>query len=191
MKKTYHWIVLLGWVALSGCEQDMARAPRVNPLQASAFFPDGRSARPLLEGTVAQGQLMEDELLYTGMVDGKAAEQFPFPITPEVLARGQERYNIFCSPCHDSLGTGNGMIVQRGFPAPPTYHQDRLRTSPPGYFFNVITKGFGKMYGYAERIPVTDRWAIIAYIRALQLSQNAKLEDVPEAERQKLQGEGQ
>jgi Cytochrome C oxidase, cbb3-type, subunit III len=181
-------MLAFGAVALQACQQDMADQPRYKPLAPSAFFEDGRSARPLVPGTVAQGHLNEDEHLYTGRVGGKLVETFPFPITRQVLDRGHERFNIFCSPCHGRLGDGQGMVVRRGFSAPPSYHIERLRNAPVGYFFEVITKGFGRMYDYADRIPVRDRWTIVAYIRALQLSQNARIEDVPEAERAKLMG---
>ncbi len=179
------WFCLsLGVVA---CQQRMADQPRYKPLARSEFFGDERSARPLVEGTVARGDLEADEQLYTGQVNGKVADTFPFPITEKILRRGQERFNIYCSPCHDRAGTGQGMIVKRGYRAPPSYHIERLRSAPPGYFFQVITRGFGLMPDYAQQVSPEDRWAIIGYIRALQLSQNAKLADVPEQERQKLE----
>ena len=162
--------------------------PRYEPLEASSFFQDGRSARPLVAGTVARGELHEDEQFYTGKAGGTLVSTFPFPVTREVLERGQERYNIFCSPCHARVGNGQGIIVQRGFRQPSSFHIDRLREAPVGYFFEVITNGFGSMYDYADRIPPPDRWAIIAYIRALQLSQHATLEDVPLEKRQQLMG---
>lgn len=173
----------------SGCEirKAMYDQPKYRPLQHSDFFSDGRASRPLIEGTVARGQLNDDEFLYDGVENGKQVESFPFPVTREVLLRGQERFNIYCSPCHDRSGSGNGMVVQRGFKKPTSYHDPRLRSSPPGYFYTVIKNGFGQMPSYADQIPVADRWAIIAYIRALQLSQNATLEDVPEAERSQLE----
>jgi mono/diheme cytochrome c family protein len=160
--------------------------PRYDPLASSTFFDDGRSARPAIPGTVARGQLRLDDHLYTGKVNGALVDTFPFPVTRPVLERGRERYNIYCSPCHDYLGTGHGMIVQRGFQPPPSYHNDRLRQAPVGHYFDVITNGFGAMRSYADRVPPEDRWAIIAYIRALQLSQHAPLEDVPEKERAQL-----
>lgn len=160
--------------------------PRYKPYAQSDFYADQRSARPPVEGTVARGHLNEDTYLYTGKVNGQAGEVFPFPVTAEVLARGQERFNIYCSPCHSRLGDGNGMIVQRGLKQPPSYHIDRLRKVPAGYFFDVITNGFGQMQDYSAQIPVKDRWAIVAYIRALQLSQNAKIEDLPAAEQAQL-----
>ena len=165
----------------------MADQPRYKPLAKSDFFDDGRASRPLVEGTVAQGHLEADPQLYTGKTNGKLMETFPFPITKAILLRGQERYNIFCSPCHDRVGTGEGMIVRRGYRPPPSYHIDRLRTAPAGYFFDVISHGFGAMPDYAEQVPPEDRWAIVAYIRALQLSQNAKLTDVPDQDRRALE----
>jgi len=173
-------------IFITACRQDMHDQPRYEPLEKSAFFEDGRSARPFVEGTVARGQLRLDDHFYTGKVNGKLVTTLPFTATKEVLTRGQERYNIFCSPCHDQVGTGTGMIVQRGFRQPLSFHIDRLRQAPAGYFFDVMTNGFGTMYSYADRIQPKDRWAIVAYIRALQLSQNATLEDVPAVERSKL-----
>lgn len=181
--------VIFGCLVLTaGCRQDMHDQPRYEALEASAFFPDHRSARPLVEGTVARGNLQADDHLYQGRENGEVAKTFPFPITEQVLLRGQERFNIYCSPCHSQLGDGQGMIVQRGLKQPPSFHIDRLRDAPVGYFFTVITSGFGVMFDYADRISVEDRWAIIAYIRALQLSQHATLADVPAEERQKLTG---
>jgi hypothetical protein len=173
-------------LALAACQQQMADQPRYKPLAKSNFFDDERSARPLPAGTVARGQLHADGHLYTGKTNGKLVETFPFPIDRRLLLRGQERYDIFCSPCHDRTGAGQGMIVRRGFRAPPSFHIDRLRAAPLGHFFDVISHGFGAMPDYAAQVPVQDRWAIIAYIRALQLSQNARLADVPEKERQSL-----
>ena len=176
-------------LAFTSCRQDMHDQPRYEPLEQSQFFEDQRSARPLVEGTVARGHLNDDPALYTGKVDGVAVTSLPFPITAEVLQRGQQRYNIFCAPCHDQVGNGTGMVVRRGFRRPPKLHIDRLRESPAGYYFDVITNGFGSMSNYAEQIPVKDRWAIVAYIRALQLSQHASLQDVPEKERKDLESQ--
>jgi mono/diheme cytochrome c family protein len=170
----------------TACRQDMHDQPRYEPLERSTFFNDGRSARPFVEGTVARGQLKTDEHFYTGKVSGELVNALPFPATKEVLDRGHERYNIYCSPCHDRVGNGQGMIVQRGFRQPPSLHIDRLRQAPLGHFFDVMTNGFGTMYSYADRIAPRDRWAIVAYIRALQMSQNAALDDVPVEERSKL-----
>ena len=146
----------------------------------SDFYTDLRSARPPVEGTVARGQLREDTYLYTGKIGDNPGDYMPFPVTAEVLARGQQRYNIYCAPCHSRVGDGNGVIPSRGFPRkPPSYHTERLRKAPLGYFFDVITNGFGAMPDYASQIPPRDRWAIVAYIRALQLSQDATAADVP------------
>ena len=170
----------------AGCRQDMHDAPRYDPLESSAFFADGQSARPLVANTVARGQLREDRHLYEGIVDGKPAETFPMPVTVAVMQRGQERFNVFCSPCHGRTGEGNGMIVQRGFRQPPSYHEDRLRNAPVGYFFDVMTHGFGAMQDYSAQVPVADRWAIAAYMRALQFSQRASVDDVPADRRPEL-----
>jgi cbb3-type cytochrome c oxidase subunit III len=174
------------FLLVTGCRQDMHDQPKYRPGRASTFFADGRASRPLVADTVARGHLDDDALLVTGKSGDAFADQFPFPVTREVLHRGQERYNIFCSPCHDRVGTGGGMIVLRGYRRPPAFHIDRLRQQPAGYFFDVITRGFGVMPSYAEQIPVRDRWAIIAYVRALQLSQHATLDDVPAPEREQL-----
>jgi hypothetical protein len=173
--------------ALSGCRLDMHVQPKYNTYDPTEFFGDGRSARQPVPGTVARGELRIDEHLYTGKVDGKLVDTFPFPVTANDILRGQERYNIYCTPCHDYTGSGRGMIVERGFPPPPSYHIDRLRQAPVGHFFDVMTNGYGSMYSYASRITPEDRWRITAYIRALQLSENAKIEDVPEEDRPKLE----
>lgn len=180
--------ILLGAVALlvSGCRLDMHLQPKYLPYEPSNFFADGRSERQPVPGTVARGHLRIDELFYTGRENGVESDRFPFPITRADLERGQQRYNIYCTPCHDYTGTGRGMIVQRGFPQPPSYHIPRLQQVPVGHFVQVITNGFGAMYSYASRVEPADRWRIAAYIRVLQLSQNASLQDVPEAERAKL-----
>jgi mono/diheme cytochrome c family protein len=170
----------------AGCRQDMHNQPKYKPLKSSAFFEDGRDSRPLVADTVARGHLDDDVLLYTGKSGTAFADEFPFPVTSDVLAHGQERYNIYCSPCHDRTGGGNGMIVQRGYRRPPSYHIDRLRAAPAGYFFDVITHGFGVMPDYSAQVPVNDRWALVSYIRALQLSQHATLADVPAAEQSAL-----
>ena len=180
--------ILVSLICLAGCQQEMANQPRYKPLAASPFFEDGRSARDLVSGTVARGQLHLEEPLYTGRAQGAEVTDLPVPLTHELLARGRERYNIYCTPCHDYAGNGRGMIVQRGFQQPPSYHIDRLRQAPVGHFFEVITNGYGAMYSYASRVPVNDRWRIAAYIRALQLSQHASIADVPESERSKLPG---
>lgn len=177
-------VVLSG--ALVACRQDMHDAPRYEPLEASTFFPNGSSSRALVANTVARGQLNVDRHLYEGVVDGRPAQTFPMPVTAEVMARGQQRFNVFCSPCHGRTGVGNGMIVQRGFRQPPSFHDDRLKNAPVGYFFDVISHGFGAMQDYSAQVPVADRWAIIAYIRALQTSRAATDADVPAARRAEL-----
>jgi len=177
--RTISSLGLVALVMLTGCRQDMHDQPRFKPLAKSDFYADLRSARPPVEGTVARGQLHEDTYFYTGKVGNNPGDYMPFAVTDEVMARGRERFNIYCSPCHSKLGDGNGMIVQRGFRAPPSYHTERLRKAPLGYFFDVMTDGFGAMPDYASQIPPRDRWCIVAYIRALQLSQNATSADVP------------
>jgi mono/diheme cytochrome c family protein len=170
-----------------GCRQDMHDAPRYDPLEASPVMANNSSAQPLVEGTVARGQLNEDEARHTGKVNGQPAGTFPFVMTRQDLDRGQERYNVFCSPCHDRRGEGNGMVIQRGFQRqPPTYHSDRLRQAAPGYLYDVITNGFATMPDYRAQIPVDDRWRIVAYMKALQLSYQAASADVPASEMQKL-----
>ncbi len=153
--------------------------PRFKPLRRSDFFADLRSARDPVPDTVARGQLREDTYFYTGKIGANPGDYMPFPVSMDVLSRGQERYNIYCAPCHARLGDGNGVIVQRGFKRPPSYHDPRLRNAPLGYFFDVMTNGFGSMPDYASQIPPRDRWDIVAYIRALQLSQNASAADAP------------
>lgn len=170
-------------VGLVGCRNDMHDQPRFKPLAQSDFYQDMRSARPPVEGTVARGQLREDTYFYTGMVGSKPGDYMPFPVTQDVLERGQQRFDIYCTPCHSRTGDGNGVVVQRGFQRPPSYHTDRLRNAPLGYFFGVMTNGFGAMPDYAAQIPPRDRWDIVAYIRALQLSQNATSADVPSGQK--------
>lgn len=223
-------VVLLGYgylavclVLLVGCGAEMNHSSQLRPYEASSFFPNEQSARPLSEGVVARGGARTDEAFYTGKTtapeaaatataatdaaatataatdeSGSAAGQggqlvteMPFPVTNEVLARGQKQFNVYCAPCHGLTGSGDGMIVARGFPAPPSFHQDRLREAPVGHYFDAMTNGFGRMYSYASRVTPSDRWAIVAYIRALQLSQDAKIDDVPADQRQNLAGAGQ
>ncbi len=165
--------------------------PRYNPYDPSDFFGDGQSARLPVAGTVPRGDLTlgPNELLYTGKLNGQPSEVFPYAVTKEMVQRGRERFNVFCSPCHGFAGDGDGMIVQRGFRRPPSLHDDRLRTAAVGHYFDVITNGFGVMYPYGYRVPPADRWAIIAYVRALQLSRQAPVADLPDAERAKLTGQ--
>lgn len=174
------------WAALAlsapGCGQAMSDQAKRGPLEQSAFFADGQSSRPPVPGTVAQGQLRTDELLYRGTIGREPADVFPFPVTREILLRGRERYDIYCSPCHDRTGYGNGTVVRRGYARPPSYHLDRLRRAKPGSLFDVITRGTGAMPDYGSQIRAPDRWAIVAYVMALQESQNARPEDVPPEE---------
>ena len=180
--------VLALCVAVAACRQDMFNQPKVKPLAESDFFEDGSGARPPVEGTVARGELRADRVFQTAIgPDGKFVATLPVPLTRALLLRGQERFNIFCSPCHGRVGDGRGMIVERGFKQPPSYHIDRLREQPIGYFFDVITNGFGQMSGYAARVPPADRWAIAAYIRALQLSQHAPVQQVPARDRAEIE----
>lgn len=182
-------LCLICVTTLAACRQDMHDQPKYEPYEVSSFFDDKRTARNPVEGTIARGNLRADEHLYTGKVNGELATTFPFEVTREVLERGQERFGIYCAPCHSSIGDGNGMIAQRGgssMKQPATYHSQQMRDMPVGHFFDVMTNGFGSMYSYSERISVRDRWAIAAYIRVLQMSQNASIEDVPAAQRQRL-----
>ncbi|MGE0814608.1 MAG: cytochrome c [Vicinamibacterales bacterium] len=179
-------VALLAAAALAGCRQDMHDTPRYEAYEANASMPDGRASRNLPAGTVARGQLRDDEHFYTGKVNGAFVAEFPFAIGEADLRRGQERFTIYCTPCHGQLGDGRGMVVQRGLRQAATYHQDRLRNEPIGYIYDVISNGFGAMQGYAEQVPPRDRWLIAAYVRALQLSQNVKAEDVPAADRSRL-----
>jgi mono/diheme cytochrome c family protein len=179
-------LVVAACAFLAACRQDMHDTPRYEPLEASTFFADGRGSRMLVANTVARGTLREDEHLYQGKIDGALTDTFPMPVTADVMARGRERFNVFCAPCHGRTGQGNGMVVQRGFRAPPSFHDERLRTAPVGYFFDVQTNGFGAMSDYAAQVPVADRWAIAAFIRALQFSQRATVADVPAERRAEL-----
>ena len=164
----------------------MHNQPKYRPLRESAFFRDGSSARPLVEGTVARGTLTTDEAFFTGKVGTALVTEMPIAVDQHVLDRGEERYNIFCEPCHDRTGNGQGMVVQRGYRPPPSFHADRLRTREAGYFFDVMTNGFGAMPDYRTAISPRDRWAIVAYIRALQLSQHATPADIPGGDPTKL-----
>ena len=180
-------VVIAAMVAAAACRQDMHDGPRYRPMRASSFFTDGSSVRMPVANTVSRNPLADtDELLYSGKINGQLANDFPLPITAAVLQRGQERYNIFCAPCHGRTGQGDGMIVQRGMRKPPSFMEDRLRNAAAGYFFDVMTHGFGAMQDYAAQIPVEDRWAIVAYERALQFSQHAAINDVPDDRRADL-----
>lgn len=177
-------------VTVAGCRQDMHDAPRYDPLETNAMNRGGPSAQPLIAGTVPRGHLKENALLYTGLLNGQPSTVFPFEITRTDLDRGQERYNIYCSPCHSRIGDGLGMVVQRGYRQAASYHVDRLREAPVGYLFDVMTNGFGAMPDYRAQIAVEDRWRIAAYIRALQLSHQATTADVPAAELEGLKRGG-
>jgi mono/diheme cytochrome c family protein len=172
--------LLAAMAALPGCRLDMQVQPKQNPLSRSDFFSDQRSERPPVEGTVARGQLREDTYFYTGKIGNNPGNYMPFAVTKEVLDRGRERYNIYCAPCHSRVGDGNGFVSSRGFARkPPSYHIERLQKAPLGYFYDVMTNGFGIMSDYASQVSPEDRWKIVAYIRALQLSENATRADVP------------
>ena len=175
-------------IATTGCRRDMFQQPYCKPLVRNDFFQDDHMAsRPLVPHTVARGHLQEDSAYSQGKIGTNLVAAFPIAITREVLERGRERFEINCSACHGRTGNGNGMVVQRGFPPPPSYHIDRLREAPVGHFYDVITQGYGIMYSYAERVSPADRWAIVAYIRALQLSQHATLAAVPPKQRPQLE----
>lgn len=188
MKRYLATFILLS-LALSGCRRDMFNQPSSRPLEKNDFFRDNDMAsRPLEPYTVARGHLNEDEAFYRGMVGTNLVTSFPIPVTRELLERGRERFDIYCSPCHGRRGDGRGMIVQRGFPAPPSFHIDRLRQAPVGHFFDVITRGYGMMFSYAQRVAPEDRWAIAAYIRVLQASQDTPATSLTAAERSQLEG---
>ena len=161
-----------------GCRQDMHNQPKFVPQRGTDFYADGRSVRPQVENTVARGQLHEDNYFYTGLVNGKVGDAMPFPVTLAVMQRGQERYNIYCTPCHSRVGNGVGMIVQRGYHPAGNFHTARLQAAPLGHFFDVISNGYGSMPDYSAQLTVEDRWAVVAYVKALQLSQNAKSSDM-------------
>lgn len=189
MKNKSSLLLMACLLALAGCNntlrQDMANQPRENPLSPSDFFQDGRSARPILENTVARGSVEDDKLAVP-----KDSNVFPLPLTAKLLERGEDRYKIFCSPCHGLQGDGQGMVTLRGMKHPPSYHQDRLRNEPNGYLYDVIANGFGAMNGYSAQLTPQDRWAIVAYVRALQLSRNAHVGELPASLREKLMAGG-
>jgi mono/diheme cytochrome c family protein len=179
MKQTMLLGALTGVTLLAGCRQDMHNQPKFYPQRGTEFYADGRSVRPQVENTVGRSQLHSDSYFYTGMVDGKEGDGLPFAVTAQVLAKGQERYNVYCTPCHSRVGNGAGMIVQRGYSPAGNFQGGRLRAVGLGHFFNVISNGYGSMPDYSAQITPVDRWAIAAYVRALQLSQNAQRSDVP------------
>jgi mono/diheme cytochrome c family protein len=182
-KAIYGSATALLLMTLTGCRQDMQNQPKMYPQRSTTFFADGRSVRSQVSGTVARSQGDQGSYFLTGMIDGKESDGMPFPVTIELISRGQERYNIFCSPCHSRVGNGLGMVVQRGYYLADDFHKERLRQAPLGHLFKVITEGYGSMPSYGAEVPPQDRWAITAYIRALQLSQNAKLTDVKRGEK--------
>ncbi|HEX7879992.1 MAG TPA: cytochrome c [Candidatus Eisenbacteria bacterium] len=179
-------VALLALLALTGCHRDMRDQHKYRGYRESSFFADGRSIRPAVPGTIPMGSLKSDTLLYTGKMNGKPVDMFPFQVDRAVLERGRERFNIYCSPCHDFTGSGNGMIVQRGHKKPPSFHEWRLRNAPAGYFFDVITNGFGAMYDYSYQLRPEDRWAVVAWVRTLQTAARGNLADVPADQRGQL-----
>jgi mono/diheme cytochrome c family protein len=179
--------LLLLAVLLSSCRQDMYNQPKAKLDSETEFFSDGTNARPIPPHTVQRGDARENEAFYTGLTNEALVAQLPLRLTPDLLTRGRERFDIYCAICHGAIGNGSGQVVQRGFPAPTSLHIDRLRNAPIGHFYDVVTNGYGVMYSYASRLEPKDRWAIAAYIRALQLSQNAKVSELPPNDRQQLE----
>ena len=187
-RRTTIYLAAIGLIAMCGCRQEMYNQPKYRPLEKSDFFADQRASRPLVEGTVARGTLTSAPVPAAGAPSAEALwTTMPVPLTREMLARGRQRFEIFCTPCHDRTGAGGGMVVRRGYRPPPSLHIERLRDVPIGHFYDVMTRGLGAMPDYAQQIPPEDRWAIAAYVRALQLSQRATLSDVPEPERRSLE----
>ncbi len=180
-------LALLALALLAGCGRNMAEQPRLGPLQESPFFPDRSGSLPLVEGTVSRERGAIDPVFFTGTRAGALVTELPVELTLALVQRGQERYDIFCAMCHGYTGDGDGMIVRRGFPRPVSFHEQRLLDASVGYYFSAMTNGFGRMYPYASRIPAEDRWAIAAYVKALQLSQNATVDDVPADVRRALE----
>ncbi len=173
----------------AGCRQDMHDQPKYDRFKPSAFFDDGRTVRPIPANTIARGELKDTDEIHTGAKNGAFLETIPVPVNLDVLNRGWERFEIYCTPCHGYLGDGDGMIARRGFMSPPNLHSDRVRQLPPGYVYQVIANGYGAMPDYGTQIAVNDRWAIVAYLRALELSQNATIGDVPPGQRQSIQAQ--
>jgi hypothetical protein len=186
--KTTSLICILSATLAMGtaCRRDMQDQPKYKPLGESRFFADGREARPIPAGTIARDELNDTDTFHTGEANGTFLDRIPMPVDSKVLERGRDRFDIYCSPCHGRLGDGNGMIAQRGLRAPANFHTERLREVPPGYIYQVIANGSGGMGDYGDQVPPSDRWAIVAYIRALQLSQSASLADVPSQTRPQL-----
>jgi mono/diheme cytochrome c family protein len=179
-------VLVLALLLLASCRQKMANQARYDPFEPSDFFADGMSARPRVAGTVARGEISGNPHFDTGKINGQIADGFPMPVTLDVVNRGHDRFDIYCAQCHGRVGDGNGMIPSRGYRRPPSFHTETLRKAPTGHFFDVMTNGFGAMPPYGTMIPPQDRWAIAAYIKALQLSQNATVADIPVTERAKL-----
>ncbi len=201
MKAVATALLLLALALLGGCEramQNMYDQPRYDPYEAAPELPGGGSARALPQGSVARASGVlagtssarhgEDAVLAADRA--AAATTMPYPITPELLQHGRDRYTIYCAPCHSPVGDGDGLVARRGFPHPPSYHIPRLRAAPDRHFYDVMTNGYGIMYSYAERVQPADRWAIVAYIRALQLSQHAPVDALPAQARRQLQAQG-
>lgn len=182
---------LLLLLPMAACRQDMQDQPKYKPLGASRFFADGREARPIPAGTIARDELNDTDSFHTGAADGVFLDSIPLKVDAKLLHRGQERFDIYCSPCHGRTGDGNGMVAQRGLKIPANLHTDRLRSVPPGYIYQVIKNGYGAMGDYGDQIPVNDRWAIVAYVRALQLSRDATMNDVPAEQRGELSAQNQ
>jgi hypothetical protein len=183
-------LIFIFCLFLGGCRQDMGQQPKYRPLEASEFFADGRSAREPVRGTVARSLRGGDDVPAAFKTGNTYVESLPFPITLELLERGQQRFKIYCAPCHSAVGDGDGMIVRRGFSHPPSFHASEVRGRPVGFYFDVITNGYGAMAGYAAQLNAGDRWAVISYIRALQLSEHATIDNVPPEERSRLMNEG-
>ena len=188
--KTLSSIAMLSALALltASCRQDMQDQPKYKPLGASRFFADGRDARPVPAGTIARDELNDTDAFHTGEANGAFLDTIPLTVDLKLLHRGEDRFNIYCSPCHGRTGDGNGMVAQRGVKMPANFHTERLREVPPGYLYQVITNGYGAMGDYKDQVPVNDRWAIVAYLRALQLSRDSSLNDVPAENRGELNG---
>jgi mono/diheme cytochrome c family protein len=183
-------VAVLAALGAAGCRQDMHQAPRYDPLERSDFFADQRASRPLVEGTVARGQLRADKAFYTGKDGAVLLSELPMPLSKALLERGRERFDIYCSPCHSRVGDGNGAIVQRGFKRPPSFHDERLRNQPLGYFYDVMTNGFGAMQDYSAQLQPADRWAVAAYVRVLQFSRRAPADALSDEDRQRIEGAG-
>ena len=184
-------MIVAAFLCATACRQDMQDQPKYKPLGASSFFADGRQARPIPAGTIARDELNDNDAFHTGQQNGAFLDVIPTQVDSKLLERGRARFDIYCSPCHGRTGDGNGMVAQRGVKIPANLHTDRLRSVPPGYLYQVIANGYGAMGDYGDQIPVNDRWAIVAYVRALQLSRNATVNDVPPDERGQLGNQAQ